>query len=170
MNRRKFLASSVLASLSLPFVSLASNNINNKPVSIHPILDCAYELLDLPTLRKHKIRCAVYCASVVDNEGRFYSDEGFNMDRSEPFIVGGFHIKCLPKVYSSDKKVLLKFISNNVDGMSRDIIQEVKENMEYVCFVGYALTENEYKEKFFIPMMRGLTKKRYYQYIEGMKV
>ena len=183
MNRKQFLKTCITGCVLSPMV-IMSNNTKPNPEpnlkSIHPILECTYKILHRFDYEMYNIKYNEYCSTCVDYRGRFYGEDGYDNSRSEPFVVKGYRISCLPKIYSTKKSdidaVLGKINSGvilqygNGGYTKQNIINEIKEKMAYVCFAGYALTKNEYDEEFFIPMVRGLYIKRYNQFIEGMSI
>jgi len=174
MNRRTFITSSITSAICLPFVSLSAPTLKNKLVKeeTYRVLECSYELLPLSYLSMNKIRNAIYTASAVDKNGKFAHEDGFvgEFYGDSPFIGKGHRIKCLPIIYSTNRRDLSPIIGKINSGVilkngydKNTIIQEVKANMEYVCFVGYALTSNTEKgDRFFVPIMRGLSKRSYH--------
>jgi hypothetical protein len=175
MNRRHFIKTILTTSAvlpSLPLISVKKSEWNER--DSYRVLEHSYELLTPDDLSKNKIRNDYHPASVVDKNGVFGHEHGC-CEPNEPFIAKAFRIKCLPKIYSTDKKDLLPIIGkiksgNNWTGCYTidNVISEVKEDMELVCFVGYVQTENEYNERFYIPIMRGLSKYRYNLYLKQM--
>lgn len=171
MNRRSFIKSCVITGIAIPTIGFSFENHEHKT---YPINDFV-EILSLNQLKEHGIRCAPYCASCVDNNGMFPHEGGYNSTISEPFIKKAFVLNSLPRIHSDVKAVKLtlgKMRSGvKLDGKEwsvEKVITEIKEKMEYVCYVCYGKVPCSCGDFLYVPFVGGLNKQRYQLYLEQM--
>jgi hypothetical protein len=158
-------------------MAISSRSLPLEKVSITDYIN----ILTVDELREHGIRSAIYPASCVDKEGLFAHEEGYCSDRFEPFVRRIFVLRCLPKIWSSNPRDVKPTIGKIHSGVKLDgkefsvekIVEEIKEHMEYVCLVRYALApclcgSSRCTSKHFSPIVGGLTKKRYRQYLKEL--
>lgn len=169
MNRRKFIKSSVIAAISIPTIAVG---VIPKP-ELESIRAGGYvNILDIEELKSHGIRAAIYSANCVDKYGTFAHETGFKEGSDEKFVRKTFVLKSLPEIWVPEP------IEDHIKILKKDprivksVISEIKEHMEYVCLVGYVkapcLCGNDTCHKHWIPVVGGLTKKRYKIHLQDL--
>jgi len=183
MNRRHFLRSCAMATVSIPCIGILAKQPSppNLQSDHAHIVGEAVEILSLDEIKPYGIRCAVYCASCVDKNGRFFGDHGYDNDHSEPFIRRTFKLHSLPTVYDERKSFVMSVLDkmrsgNRFDGKEysvEKVIDEIREKMEYVCLIWYCKVpcicgQRSCHSKYWIPAVGGLSKHRYNLYLDQM--
>jgi hypothetical protein len=177
MNRRNFIKSAAVASVAFPTIVSAIKPIE-KPERVWTEGDMI-EIVPLDWLRICGIRAEYYSANCVDKNGRFAHERGFQdlwLRDSEPFVVQSFRLQCMKKIYSKNpddaKSVVKKIRLPSSEFYVQTIIDEIKEKMEYVSMVAYALCPclcgRSSCPKYFIPIVSGLSKYRYNLYLKQL--
>jgi hypothetical protein len=180
MNRRNFIKSVGILTTGIPAIVSAI-----EPDAV-PLEGIKYDGADYITiftveeLKQFNIRSATFSASCVDKNGKFAHDKGYDMDHSEPFVRKTFVLKSLPKIFSNKRKDVYPVLGKMRSGVdlggkeysSEKVIAEIKEHMEYVCMVSYfqcpCLCGKETCPKTWVPIVGGLTKSRYKQFLKEL--
>ena len=170
MNRRNFITTSLLAIPTLTMgLSLPKNNDENE--------DSTFKLILTPDqLRCNEIRHAPYTANCFDINGIFGHECGYNEKISMPFVTKTYKLHNLPKIFKKQtdiQDVINYYLDCNQYNIMKSVINEIKENMEYVNMVAYVQCpclcgSNNCKDKHWIPIVRGLTKEKYNIEIQSM--
>ena len=169
MNRRNFLRTSIVASAAAIVIpSFAFKRKNYIPI------------LTEDELRDRGIRSSRYYASCVDKNGIFAHESGFDVLHYEPFIRKTYVLKCIPnRLWKSDwkeKNHILERIrlTSNLrrnEYLISNVIDEVKEHMEYVCMIAYCYCEEIPSEAWgerIIPFVMGLSKVDYKRKVKDL--
>jgi len=175
MNRRNFIKTCAVASLSIPSVMVAS--AHSEPLERVKI-QSFINILTIEELKENGIRAATYSANCVDKNGIFAHERGYQDLRGDaPFVRNTFKLHSLPSLYTNDIKNVyrLKQKLNENWGFGGSeytkeaVFNEIKHHMEYVCLVGYAYLKasSEWPEKY-IPIVGGLSKVKYKQLIKNI--
>ena len=174
MNRRNFLKTATIAPFILTPLIGGSMTTDQKPERVW-VEGEFVEIIPLSWLKYNGIRHGIHTASVVDKNGKFPFDDGFVYECSEPFIVQSFRLRCMNKIYSGDveevKKTAKKIRLPSSEFYVTEIINEIKEKMEYVSMVAYAKLQADKSEGWseqYIPIVRGLSKYRYNLYLKQL--
>lgn len=150
MNRKQFIKTSIAA---IPLIALSTNANHILSSSIaydaNVVFDNTIEIFTLKNLKKNGIRSASYSASCYDKNGVFAHEPGFDEKYNEPFVRKTYLIKSLPIVTSDSLQSINNFCPAN------DVLNEIKDKMEYVCLVWYVKSDKWY------PIVGGMTKLNY---------
>ncbi len=189
MNRRHFIKSAAIASVAIPSIAMAIKPSPPKLERVHLRGDYI-DIMDVEELQEHGIRAQIYSASCIDSKGTFAGERGYCDKHMEPFCRQSHIVKSLPQYWIGKYWGHSTFTQEQVESVIRDMrrghfslrkgdemwtltraIEEIKQNMEYVCLFGYTLFPEVKEEAWpakWMPVVGGLSKYRYNQMVASM--
>lgn len=174
MNRRNFIRNVSIAAMGIPVISTGITFQSPQLESIQPSGNFI-DILSIEELKRCGIRAAHYSANCVDKNGVFGHERGYQdlwVRDSEPFVRKLFVLKSTPQIWVYNETSVKSVAHTRAhNSYMNAIISEIKEHMEYVCLVAYlhcpAVPTEAWPEKF-MPVVGGLSKVRYQQYLKQL--
>lgn len=179
MNKRQFIKSLVGIPAAIPLVLNAADNIktnNNLDIKTYPCYrGNIKKILSVEELSNYGIKSAIYSASCVDRNGKFYGDPEYNNIENVPFVRRVFRLNYLPTITTdiTDKEYCIddwiQYIRQNRYWMTRSI-GEIKERFAYVCLFDYLKTDcncGKCSPNSWVPVVGGMSIQKY-NYEVGM--
>jgi hypothetical protein len=165
MNRKNFVKLLTAGTLSLPFLSYAATikELSGGHESYKGLWNYDYLIVATEALKEKYGMRATYCTALcVDSRGFFPMDPQYDYSVNVPFATIPYVMKSLPILNSVNKKDIPVLNEEKL----KEVLYEIKLNLEYVDCCTYVLDK---EKKTLTPVMRGLTKERYYQLLKRME-
>ena len=176
MNRRNFLKSALVTTIAFPTIATAINKPPPLKLERVRIVGNYIDIVSVEELVSYGIRSHYYSASCVDYKGRFFHENGYNDNHMEPFVRLTHVVRGMPRLWyypERDVKRVIEYyrsgrMATNPDNGEKhsleNAINDIRENMEYVCFFAYChfpgVPEEAWPEKW-MPVVGGMSKYRY---------